>query len=289
MPDTAILDSKNAKNAARSVILDSQYEYEDEYDDSFDDLGFSVVESSYEETDGVNDAEASSHGPRWSSQKKPQFYVKDGKNYSYKVAGSVAVSSAREAAVMRQTQKETIYGLGRGGNVPFGVPNRQHIDVEAEEVGDADNSGRGSNSRGRGRKGGREGNRPEENESSNGRGSGFGGKRGGWSQGNPAEENWNPNGQQGFGRGGRRGGWNQGGPAKEDGNSSGRQESFGRGARRGSMNHDQSAEDNEGHNNPAQDFTRGPAPRGGHGRGGGRNHHRRDRAMKKHMQGLTGL
>ncbi|ONL94671.1 uncharacterized protein [Zea mays] len=289
LPDTAILDSKNAKNAARSVILDSQYEYEDEYDDSFDDLGFSVVESSYEETDGVNDAEASSHGPRWSSQKKPQFYVKDGKNYSYKVAGSVAVSSAREAAVMRQTQKETIYGLGRGGNVPFGVPNRQHIDVEAEEVGDADNSGRGSNSRGRGRKGGREGNRPEENESSNGRGSGFGGKRGGWSQGNPAEENWNPNGQQGFGRGGRRGGWNQGGPAKEDGNSSGRQESFGRGARRGSMNHDQSAEDNEGHNNPAQDFTRGPAPRGGHGRGGGRNHHRRDRAMKKHMQGLTGL
>lgn len=289
LPDTAILDSKNAKNAARSVILDSQYEYEDEYDDSFDDLGFSVVESSYEETDGVNDAEASSHGPRWSSQKKPQFYVKDGKNYSYKVAGSVAVSSAREAAVMRQTQKETIYGLGRGGNVPFGVPNRQHIDVEAEEVGDADNSGRGSNSRGRGRKGGREGNRPEENESSNGRGSGFGGKRGGWNQGNPAEENWNPNGQQGFGRGGRRGVWNQGGPAKEDGNSSGRQESFGRGARRGSMNHDQSAEDNEGHNNPAQDFTRGPAPRGGHGRGGGRNHHRRDRAMKKHMQGLTGL
>ncbi|CAD6210094.1 unnamed protein product [Miscanthus lutarioriparius] len=205
LPDTAILDSKNAKDAARSVIFDSQYEYEDEYDDSFDDLGFSVVESSYEETDGANDSEASSHGPRWSSQKKPQFYVKDGKNYSYKVAGSVAVSSAREAAVMRQTQKDTIYGLGRGGNVPFGVSNRQHIDVEEEEVGDADNSGRGSNSRGQGRKGGRKATVRRRMRELNGRGSGFGGRRGSWNQGNPAEENWNPNGQQGFGRGGRRG------------------------------------------------------------------------------------
>ncbi|OEL22334.1 hypothetical protein BAE44_0016648 [Dichanthelium oligosanthes] len=294
LPDTAILNSKNSKEAVRSVILDSQYEYEDEYDDSFDDLGFSVVESSYEETDGANDTDASSHGPRWSSQKKPQFYVKDGKNYSYKVDGSVAVSSAREAAVMRQTQKDTIYGLGRGGNVPFGVPNRQHIDVDEEEVDVANNFSRGaSNPRGRGRRGGRgqgpQGNPLEGNENPNGRGYGRGGRRGGWNQGNLAEENGNPNGQQGFGRGGRRGGSNQGNPAEEDANS-GRQQGFGRGARQGGRNHDRSAEDNEDHD-PVQGFARGgPAPRGGGpGRGGGRNHHRRDRAMKKHMQGLTGL
>ncbi|GJN30631.1 hypothetical protein PR202_gb18953 [Eleusine coracana subsp. coracana] len=60
LPETATLDSKNAKDAIRSAVLQSQYEYEDEYDDSFDDLGFSVVESSYEETDGANDAESSS-------------------------------------------------------------------------------------------------------------------------------------------------------------------------------------------------------------------------------------
>jgi len=297
LPDTAILDSKNAKDAVRSVILDSQYEYEDEYDDSFDDLGFSVVESSYEETDGANDTDTSSHGPRWSSQKKPQFYVKDGKNYSYKVAGSVAVSSAREAAVMRQTQKDTIYGLGRGGNVPFGVPSRQHIDVEEEELHDANNYGRGdSNPRGRGRRGGRgQGNSLEENENPSGQGYGRAGRRGGWNQGSMAEENGNPNGQQGFGRGGRRGGSNQRSPAEEDSNSLGRQQGFGHGARQG-RNHDRPAENSEDHD-PAEGFARGvPVPRGGDpgrgggpGRRGGQNHHRRDRAMKKHMQGLTGL
>jgi activating signal cointegrator complex subunit 2 len=291
LPDTAILDSKKAKDAVKSVILDSQYEYEDEYDDSFDDLGFSVVESSYEETEGANETDASSHGPRWSSQKKPQFYVKDGKNYSYKVAGSVAVSSAREAAAMNQTQKDTIYGLGRGGNVPFGVPTRQRIDVEEEEVDVANNYGGVSNPRGRGRRGGRGQCNPlVENENTTGRGYGRGGRRGGWNQGYLAEENGNPNGQQGFGRGGRRGGSNQGNPAEEDANSNGRQQGFGRGARRGGRNHDRSADDSEDHDS-AQGFARGgPAPRGGGpGRGGGRNHNRRDRAMKKHMQGLTGL
>jgi activating signal cointegrator complex subunit 2 len=290
LPDTAILDSKKAKDAVKSVILDSQYEYEDEYDDSFDDLGFSVVESSYEETEGANETDASSHGPRWSSQKKPQFYVKDGKNYSYKVAGSVAVSSAREAAAMNQTQKDTIYGLGRGGNVPFGVPTRQRIDVEEEEVDVANNYGGVSNPRGRGRRGGRgQGNPLVENENTTGRGYGRGGRRGGWNQGYLAEENGNPNGQQGFGRGGRRGGSNQGNPAEEDANSNGRQQGFGRGARRGGRNHDRSADDNEDHDS-AQGFARGgPAPTGGGPGRGGRNHNRRDRAMKKHMQGLTGL
>jgi activating signal cointegrator complex subunit 2 len=264
LPETATLNSKNAKDAIRSAVLESQYEYEDEYDDSFDDLGFSVVESSYEETDGANDAEASSHGPRWSSQKKPQFYVKDGKNYSYKVAGSVAVSSAREAAVIRQTEKDRIYGLGRGGNIPFGVPNRQQIVVEGERGDDANNfMGGGSNPRGRGRRGGR-------------------------GQGNPSLENENSSGR-GIGRGARRGDWNHGNSAEEDGPSNIRQQGFGRGARQGDRNLDHLGVDNEDHDS-AQGFARGgPGPRGGGGRRGGRNHNRRDRAMKKHMQGMTGL
>lgn len=289
LPDTAILDSKNAKDAVRSVILDSQYEYEDEYDDSFDDLGFSVAESSYEETDGANDAEASSHGPKWSSQKKPQFYVKDGKNYSYKVAGSVAVSSAREAAVMRQTQKDTIYGLGRGGNVPFGVPNRQHIDVEEEDIDDASNFSReGLNPRGRGKRGGRgQGNPPEESYNPNERGFGRGGRRGGWNQANQAGKNENCDGRQDFGRDDRRGGWNQRNLSQENGSS---RQGFGRGGRGQDRNLVNLVEGEEDHGSP-QGFTRGGSARGGGsgGRGGGRNHNRRDRAMKKHMQGMTGL
>ncbi|VAI08616.1 unnamed protein product [Triticum turgidum subsp. durum] len=236
LPNFAVLDSQKAKDAVKSAVLDSQYEYEDEYDDSFDDLGFSVAESSYEEAEGANDAEGSSSGPRWSSQKKPQFYVKDGKNYSYKVAGSVAVSNAREAAVLNNTQKDTIHGLGRGGNLPIGgnlpmgVPNRQHRVVEEEEGGHANSFSRGgSNPRGRGR-----------------------GRRGGWDQGNPAEENENSSGPQSFGRDGRRGGRNHGNlPEVNDG-----QQGFGRGARRGTKDDDNRPEMNN-HSNVQQGFGRG--------------------------------
>uniref|UniRef100_A0A0E0KA87 CUE domain-containing protein n=1 Tax=Oryza punctata TaxID=4537 RepID=A0A0E0KA87_ORYPU len=278
VPDSATLDSQKAKDAVRSAVLESQYEYDDEYDDSFDDLGFSVVESSYEETDVANDAETSSQGPRWSSQKKTQFYVKDGKNYSYKVAGSVAVSSAREAAVLRNVQKDTIHGLGRGGNVPLGVPNRQqHRDMEEEEGINANNFGRGGSNLGRG------GSYPNPR--------GDHGRRGGSGHGDPPPEGGNSNGPPGFGRGGRRGGRNHGNQPESNENPNG-QRGFGRGATRGGRNHDHPAEDYEDPD-AAQGFARGgPAPRGGRGgrRGGGRdNHHRRDRAMKKHMQGLTGL
>uniref|UniRef100_A0A453IQF2 Uncharacterized protein n=1 Tax=Aegilops tauschii subsp. strangulata TaxID=200361 RepID=A0A453IQF2_AEGTS len=175
-------------------------------------------------------------GPRWASQKKPQFYVKDGKNYSYKVAGSIAVSNAREAAVLNNTQKDTIHGLGRGGNLPIGgnlpmgVPNRQHRVVEEEEGGHANSFSRGgSNPRGRGR-----------------------GRRGGWDQGNPAEENENSSGPQSFGRDGRRGGRNHGNlPEVNDG-----QQGFGRGARRGTRDEDNRQEMNN-HSNVQQGFGRG--------------------------------
>ncbi|GAB2216156.1 hypothetical protein Droror1_Dr00023925 [Drosera rotundifolia] len=58
---------------------------------------------------------------KWGSEKKPQFYVKDGKNYSYKVEGSVEVANLHKAKVVTQAQKETIHGLGRGGNLPMGA------------------------------------------------------------------------------------------------------------------------------------------------------------------------
>ncbi|VAH87920.1 unnamed protein product [Triticum turgidum subsp. durum] len=346
LPNYAVLDSQKAKDAVKSAVLDSQYEYEDEYDDSFDDLGFSVAESSYEEAEGANDAEGSSSGPRWASQKKPQFYVKDGKNYSYKVAGSVAVSNAREAAVLNNTQKDTIHGLGRGGNLPIGgnlpmgVPNRQHRVVEEEEGGHANSFSRGGSNprgRGRGRRGGwDQGNPAEENENSSGPQSfGRDGRRGGRNHGNLPEVNYgqqgfgrgarrgtrdednrpevnnHPNPQQGFGRGARRGDRDE--DNRPEGNNHGQQgfgrggrrgdrdednrpevnnhgqQGFGRGARRWDRNHDDPVEDNED-GNAAQGFARGgPGPHGGGGRRGGRNHNRRDQALRKHMQGMTGL
>ncbi|KAE8788428.1 Activating signal cointegrator 1 complex subunit 2 [Hordeum vulgare] len=231
LPNFAVLDSQKAKDAVKSAVLDSQYEYEDEYDDSFDDLGFSVAESSYEEAEDANDAEGSSSGPRWASQ-KPQFYLKGGKNYSYKVAGSVAVSNAREAAVLNNTQKDTIHGLGRGGNLPIGgnlpmgVPNRQHRVVEEEEGGHANSF---SNPRGRGR-----------------------GRKGGWDQGNPSEEDENSSGSQSFDRDGRRGGRNHGNlPEVNNG-----QQGFGGGARRGTRDEDNRPEMNN-HSNVQQGFGRG--------------------------------
>ncbi|PNT77956.1 hypothetical protein BRADI_1g70890v3 [Brachypodium distachyon] len=255
LPDYAVLDSQKAKDAIKSAVLESQYEYEDEYDDSFDDLGFSVVESSYEETEGANDVETSSSGPRWASQKQPQFYVKDGKNYSYKVAGSVAVSNAREAAVLNQTQKDTIHGLGRGGNLPMGVPNRQHRVVEEEEGGHANNFSRGgSNPRGRGRRGGWDhGDPSEENEnSSNRQGFGRGGRRGGRNHGNLPEVN---DGQQGFGRDARRGTRDEDNRPEVNNYSNG-QQGLGRGARRGARDEDKRPEVNN-HSNGQQGFGRG--------------------------------
>ncbi|CAM0871672.1 unnamed protein product [Alopecurus aequalis] len=357
LPDSAILDSRKAKDAVKSAVLESQYEYEDEYDDSFDDLGFSVVESSYEETDGANDVESSSSGPRWASQKKPQFYVKDGKNYSYKVAGSVAVSNAREAAVLNHTEKNTIHGLGRGGNVPMGVPNRQqHRVMEEEEGRHADSFNRGGSvPHGQGRRGGwDQGNPSEDNKNASAPRGGHGGRRGGRNhshlsevndgqqgfgrgarrdnrpevnnhsdgqQGfgrgarrdNRPEVNNHSDGQQGFGRGARRGardednrpevnnhsdgGFGRGGRRgardednrPEVNNRPNGEQGFGRGARRGDRSNDDPVEDNYDQN-PAQGFARGgPGPRGGGGRRGGWNHNRRDQALRKHMQGMTGL
>ncbi|XP_058080855.1 uncharacterized protein LOC131229019 [Magnolia sinica] len=165
--DLELLDTRGAEDLARSAALMSQYEYEDEYDDSFDELGLSLVESGFEETESLLDRGSLFPGKsldagteRWQSQKKPQFYVKDGKNYSYKVSGSVAASSAQEAARINLTQKELIHGLGRGGNLPIAASRKTTESGEqddqtsdgGEEPAEGSTGGRGNpNSRGRGR------------------------------------------------------------------------------------------------------------------------------------------
>lgn len=163
-----------------ALISQLQLEYEDEYDDSFDDLGFSVADSGVEETETLGEklnssrgkswetetgssAQSASNSNKWGSRKTPQFYVKDGKNYSYKVAGSIAVANYNEAAVLNQAQREMIHGLGRGGNLPLGAAKRlteSNEEREEEEEGDGDGNevgGRGNRGNPRGRGGGRRG------------------------------------------------------------------------------------------------------------------------------------
>ncbi|XP_028806950.1 activating signal cointegrator 1 complex subunit 2 [Neltuma alba] len=170
LSDANILDTSDEKHKLRTAALVSQYEYEDEYDDSFDDLGFSVADTSVEENEVLENTaksgkswptetgEAAQNAPssKWGSRKKPQYYVKDGKNYSYKVAGAIAVANSHEASLVNQSQEELIYGLGRGGNHPLGAVkkltdfynngNDQSPGPETEERENLGNSG------GRGRK-----------------------------------------------------------------------------------------------------------------------------------------
>eukprot|EP00250_Pteridium_aquilinum_P015084 c22365_g1_i1 orf=300-3116(-) len=68
------------------------------------------------------------------NEPRGQFYVKDGVNYSYKVAGSVAVASVEDAEALKKVERETIYGLRQGGNVP----------MSNEQVADGKNSAQGS-------------------------------------------------------------------------------------------------------------------------------------------------
>ncbi|KAL9252024.1 Activating signal cointegrator 1 complex subunit 2-like protein [Drosera capensis] len=167
------LESRDMKHLERTMELSSQYEYEDEYDDSFDDLGMTVVESGQEEIEILGDRVSSSMGmssgsessvstaggSKWGSKKKPQFYVKDGKNYSYKVEGSIEVANLNEAKVVIQVQKETIHGLGRGGNLPMGAAkkisewNKEEED-ESEPSEEGGGTVTGSRGRGRGSRGG---------------------------------------------------------------------------------------------------------------------------------------
>ncbi|XP_027354425.1 activating signal cointegrator 1 complex subunit 2 isoform X2 [Abrus precatorius] len=173
LPDLSILDKKGEKDISKTALL-LQYEYEDEYDDSFDDLGLSVADSGVEENEILRDeinakfgsswaTEAGNSGQnahatnsKWGSRKKPQYYVKDGKNYSYKVTGAIAVANSDEASLITQAQKELIHGLGRGGNLPLGAVKKltdsYNEDDNQFQVTETEGRGISGNSRGRGRK-----------------------------------------------------------------------------------------------------------------------------------------
>lgn len=219
------LDSRDERDMAKTAALVTQYEYDDEYDDSFDDLGLSVGDSGLEENESFRDKLSSkpedsnpSNSAKWGSRKKPQFYVKDGKNYSYKVEGAIAVANTSEASIVNQAQKEMIHGLGRGGNLPLGAVKKLTETYIPEKIEDHQSAGTDNGGRGRGFPRGR-------------------GRRGG--RGN-------------FGTGDRSEGQSE------------QLESVEMGGRGNS----------------------GFSP--GRGKGGDHNHHRRDRAMKKHFGGLSG-
>ncbi|XP_010478129.1 PREDICTED: activating signal cointegrator 1 complex subunit 2-like isoform X1 [Camelina sativa] len=180
IPSYKILDARKESDRERNAALLAQYEYDDEYDDSFDDLGLSVAESGTEES-GAFDNRAGSAGsepsdaPKWGSKKNPQFYVKDGKNYSYKVAGAVAVANANEASLINEAEGDKILGLGRGGNIPLGAVRKlteyqgqrdekgqPNVNANTGDGRENGRSSRGGRGRGRGRGMGNREHQPQE-------------------------------------------------------------------------------------------------------------------------------
>ncbi|WJX41468.1 hypothetical protein P8452_28817 [Trifolium repens] len=262
-PDASILDNKDEKDASRIL----QYEYDDEYDDSFDDLGLSVGDSGVEGNEMLDDEMNEKSGKsratgtgnsvqnhsntKWGSRQKPQYYVKDGKNYSYKVAGAVAVANSNEASLVNEAQKELIHGLGRGGNLPLGAVQKLADSYKGggNQFQVSETEGRGSSS-GRGkREGGRhiEHNQYQEKQS------------------DVSEVEGRDLGPNNRGRG------------------------RGRGRHIEHNQHEEKESDVsevEGRDQGPNSRGRGR----GRGRGGGRNnHYRKDQAMKKHFSGLSGF
>ncbi|KAF2309667.1 hypothetical protein GH714_004523 [Hevea brasiliensis] len=87
---------------------------------------------------GTESSVQTASNTKWGSKKKPQYYVKDGKNYSYKVTGSVAVANSNEASPVNQAQGELIYGLGRGGNILIGAVRKLTEYQEQEHQRESD-------------------------------------------------------------------------------------------------------------------------------------------------------
>lgn len=182
-PDINILDKKDERDTSKTAAMVLQYEYDDEYDDSFDDLGLSVADSGVEEIeilDGQMNAKLgkswatetgnsvqSAPNSKWGSRKKPQYYVKDGKNYSYKVAGAIAVANSEEASLVTQAHSELIHGLGRGGNLPLGAVKKltdsyKEDDNNKFHVSETEGRGTMGNPGSRGRKEGGKQNEPRQ-------------------------------------------------------------------------------------------------------------------------------
>ncbi|XP_045800205.1 activating signal cointegrator 1 complex subunit 2 isoform X1 [Trifolium pratense] len=262
-PDASILDNMDEIVASRIL----QYEYDDEYDDSFDDLGLSVADSGVEENEMLDDEMNEKSGKsratgtgnsvqngsntKWGSRQKPQYYVKDGKNYSYKVAGSVAVANSNEASLVNEAQKELIHGLGRGGNLPLGAVQKLAGSYKGggNQFQVSETEGRGSSS-GRGK---REGGRHIEHNQHQEK------------QADVSEVEGRDQGPNNRGRG------------------------RGRGRHIEHNQHQETQSDDsevDGRDQGPNNRGRGR----GRGRGGGRNnHYRKDQAMKKHFSGLGGF
>ncbi|MFS7938896.1 putative ubiquitin system component CUE, UBA-like superfamily [Helianthus anomalus] len=255
VPDSEILNSKD--ETSKSFALKSLLEYEDEYDDSFDDLGLSVGDAGLDDlSEKVTSNEVSaSEASKWGSRQKPQFYVKDGKNYSYKVSGSVAAANYNEASVVNQAQKELIHGLGRGGNFPLGAAQKVMEVNERKYVGEQNMEKKDVNAPVKSNKG--------QYDEQGGRGRGRG-----WGRGNIGKEQNVSESNEGEGRGRGRG-WGRGNIGKEQ----------------------NVTESNEGEDSNGAIGERGRGGRGRGGRrGGGRsNNYRKDQAMKKHLSGLGGF
>ncbi|KAI3821141.1 hypothetical protein L1987_08698 [Smallanthus sonchifolius] len=204
MPDSEILNSKDENS--KSFALKSVLEYEDEYDDSFDDLGLSVGDSGLDDlSEKVSSSEVSaSEASRWGSRQKPQFYVKDGKNYSYKVSGSVAAANYNEASIVNQAQKELIHGLGRGGNFPLGAAQKVMEVNERKYSGEQNIDKKDVNAPVKSNKG------QDDERGGRGKGRGWGrgniGKEQNVTESNEGEDSNGSVGERGRGRGGRRGG-----------------------------------------------------------------------------------
>nr|GEV07537.1 hypothetical protein [Tanacetum cinerariifolium] len=280
-PDSDILDTKD--QTAMNYALKSLREYEDEYDDSFDDLGLSVGDVGPD--DFSEKVTSGSDASRWGSRQKPQFYVKDGKNYSYKVSGSVAAANYKEASIVNEAQKAQIHGLGRGGNFPLGAAQKVMQANEGKYSGEHDvagNSGRRNTNR-------KDHNTPmkssegqyDEQHKMGGRGRGRGFGRGNFgneqSQQSVRESN---------------GGEDRNEFVSERGRGSrGRGRGWGRGNNGNEQSQQNPVESNEGDDSNESVGERGRGGRGRGGRrGGGRsNNYRKDQAMKKHFSGLGGM
>ncbi|KAJ7958250.1 Activating signal cointegrator 1 complex subunit 2 [Quillaja saponaria] len=308
LPHSSILDRKDEKQSARTAALVSQYEYEDEYDDSFDDLGLSVADSGVEEndlladkmstklgkswqTDTGNSFQVSSNS-KWGSRKKPQYYVKDGKNYSYKVAGAIAVANDGEASLVSQAQQELIHGLGRGGNIPLGAVKKltEYHEEEENQINLPAMEGLGilGNPRGRGRRGG---GRPREYHEQQGKQSDVSEVEG---RGNMT--NYRGKGSRGGGR--PREYYDEQQEKQSDvsevegrGNMTNYRGKGSRGGGRPREYYDEQQEKQSDVSDVSEVEGRGNMTnKQGRGRrGGGRsNNYRKDQAMKKHFSGLGG-
>nr|XP_043608330.1 activating signal cointegrator 1 complex subunit 2 [Erigeron canadensis] len=284
---------------AKTFALKSLLEYEDEYDDSFDDLGLGVGDAGPDDLSERVSSSSASEASRWGSRQKPQFFVKDGKHYSYKVSGSVAVANYNEASIVNQAQKELIHGLGRGGNFPLGAVQKL-MELNEVKQGEQDIT-ENSNRRGRGRNSNKKDHNAaiKSDEGQYNEQHHVGGR--GWGRGNTVKEQSVTASNEGRydeqrqvgGRGkGRE--WGRGNQTVAESNEGRYDEQRqvggrGRGRGRGNIGKEQNAtESNEGEDSSefVSERGRGGRARGGRRGGGRRDNYRKDQAMKKHFASL---